>query len=295
MTKGVLIIATGHPNYIRMAFNLAFSIKFKSNIPIAVAHSEGLNEHLNDNEKMFIDQFITVPKEYYTHEGNIEHPMVKTRMYDLSPFDQTIYLDADTIFFQERPIDDWFKDLEGQEVSFQCEHKWKMGDEWGCLWTSDGSDSNKGLSQIKEIYSLPDDRTIYEMQSSFMYFEKGEKAKAFYDTAKEIYIARPFNFFVWANGIPDELVFNISTAINEIELKTLPYKPLFFFEYHNNRDRTHIYNNYYALSMAGNNLSTSVIDIYDTLIKFYYSRIRKVRFPYLWKNKKQFLPERSKA
>lgn len=296
MSRGVLIIATGHPNYIRMAFNLAFSIKFKSpDCNITIAHSEGLGQHLNDSHKQFIDQFVEVPKEYYTYQDKIEHPMVKTRMYDLSPYDQTLYLDADTIWFQERSIDNWFDQLQGQEVVFQCEHKWKMSEEWGCLWTSEKDKPNTGLSEIKKIYNIPEDTTIYEMQSSFMYFEKGDKAKAFYDTAKEIYIKRPFKFYTWANGIPDELVFNISTAINKIELKQFPYKPLFFFEYHNNRDRAHIFNNYYALSMAGNNLPPSVIDIYDTLVKYYYSKIQKVRFPYLWKNKKQFLPERSKA
>lgn len=279
-----------------MAFNLAFSIKFKTpGCSITIAHSEGLDKHLGHAEKLFVDKFVVVPQDYYTHKKKVEHPKVKTRMYDLSPYDHTIYLDADTIWFKERSIDDWFKELEGQEVAFHCEHKWSIKDEWGCLWTSEPDKPNKGLAQIRSLYKITDDRTIYEMQSSFMYFEKGVKSKAFYDTAAEIYIKRPFKYYTWAGGIPDELVFNISTAINKIELKQFPYKPLFFFEYHDNRDRTHIFNNYYALSMAGHNLPGSVISIYDTLVKYYYSKIQKVRFPYLWKNKKQFLPERSKA
>lgn len=293
MTKGVLLIATGHSNYIKMAFNMALSLRVTNpECLIALAHSKGLNELLSHNEKSYFNKFVEIPEELYTYKGEIEHPMVKTRMYELSPWDHTLYFDVDSVWFNTKKISDLFSELEGEPVSFQCKDKFDIQTEWGCLWNV----KQGGLKAIREIYNITDNRDIYELQSSMMYFEKGEIAKNFFETAHECYIKRPFEFFTWANGIPDELVFNIATALCNITLKKFPYKPLYFIDYAHPRERTKIMNDYYALSMAGNWLPNPVVEFYNSLVKWNYTRHQAhIRFPYLWKNKKEFLPERQIA
>lgn len=293
MTKGVLLIATGHSNYIKMAFNMALSLRVTNpGCLIALAHSKGLNELLSQNEKTYFDKFIEIPSEFYTYKGDTEHAMVKTRMYELSPWDHTLYFDVDTVWFNTKKIEDLFNSLEGEAVSFQCREKFDIQTEWGCLWNV----KQGGLKAIREIYNITDNRDIYELQSSMMYFEKGEIARNFFETAHDCYIKRPFEFFTWANGIPDELVFNIATALCNIKLKTFPYTPLYFIDYAHPRERTKIMDNYYALSMAGNWLPNPVVEFYNSLVKWNYTRHQAhIRFPYLWKNKKEFLPERQIA
>lgn len=290
--NGFLIIATGHANYMRMAFNLAFSIKVADmSQRIAIACSKGLQSILTDAQREYVDQFIEVPESMYTINGNIEHPYVKTWMYELSPFEKTVYLDADSVWFHTQKPADLFKLMDGEKVSFQCDKEWDITGEWGCIWNN----KHGGLKAIREIYNIPSDRKIYEIQSSFMYFEKSDEAKQFYDFAREAYEKRPFEFFTWANGIPDELVFNISTAVNNIRIKTFPNKPLYFFEYLPTRHRTKILGDYFALSMAGNHLPNDVIEFYNDMVKYSHARHQRIKFPYLWKNKKQFLPERAKV
>jgi hypothetical protein len=292
-SSGVLLIATGHANYIRMAFSMALSIKVTNpDCKIALAHSKGLDALLSHKERSYINTFIEVPEEFHTYNGKTEHPMVKTRMYELSPWDKTLYFDADSVWFHTKKIDDLFKVLDGQPVSFQCREKFDIQTEWGCLWNV----KQGGLKAIREIYKIEDHRDIYEIQSSMMYFEKGDKAEEFFRVANDCYVKRPFEFFTWAGGIPDELVFNIATALCRIELKNFPFTPLYFVDYLNPRERNAIFEKYYALSMAGNYLPSSVVEFYNSLVRWNYTRHQAhVRFPYLWKNKKQFLPERQSA
>ncbi len=293
MTKGVLLIATGHANYIRMAFNMALSLKVANpECNIALAHSKGLEALLTHKERGYFDKFIEVPEEFYTYDGKPEHPQVKTRMYELSPWDHTLYFDADSVWFQDKKIENLFKELEGQPVSFQCRHKFDIQTEWGCLWNV----KQGGLKAIREIYGITDNRDIYEIQSSMMYFEKCDKAKEFFEVSYDCYVKRPFDFFTWAGGIPDELVFNIATALCKIELKNFPFTPIYFVDYENTKERNLIFQKYYAMSMAGNWLPSNIVEFYNTLVKSNYTKHQAhIRFPYLWENKKQFLPERQIA
>lgn len=309
MEKGVVILALGHPNYGRMALNLAVSLKCVNGmegVDICLLHSDGMDTIFNHEERQFFDRFVKVPEHYYTYKGNKEYQMAKTFVYDLSPYQRTVYLDADSIWLPNNKIEALFHKCWNNPVLFQCIHEWDIQGEWGCLWTA-GKEKNEGLKQIREIYNITDNRTIYEIQSSFMYFEKSRVAKAFFSTAKECYIKRPFWFFTWNNGIPDELVFNISTAINRIKLPEFPYTPLFFVDYAERfkgdpkraaefKNRGTIYNKYFAMSMAGNMVPQRVIELYDELVKGYYSQFpARIRFPWLWKQKRQYLETRAAA
>jgi len=306
MEKGVIILALGHANYGRMALNLAISLKSKNEVDVCLLHSEGMDTIYNHNERQFFDRFVKVPEDYYTYKGKKEYQMAKTYMYDLSPYQRTIYLDADSIWLPDKNINELFHKCWNNPVLFQCIHQWDIQKEWGCLWTAcDGP--NEGLKQIRELYGIKDNRTIYEMQSSFMYFEKSAVASAFYHTAKDCYLKRPFQFFQWNNGIPDELVFNISTAINRITLPEFPYTPLFFVDYAHRfqgdprretrfNNRNTIFQKYYAFSMAGNSNPQRAVELYDDLVKGYYSMYpSRLRFPWLWKQKRQYLETREAA
>ena len=308
MSKGVVILALGHANYGRMALNLAVSIKCSNpDASVCILHSNGMLNNFNNNERAFFDKFVEVPDEYYTYNGDKEYQMAKTFIYDLSPYDTTIYLDADSIWLPGRSLEDLFKKCYYNPILFQCVHKWDIQGEWGCLWTVRKDQPNEGLKQIREIYNITDNRVIYEMQSSFLYFEKSKVAKAFFDTAKECYIKRPFHFWEWNSGIPDELVFNISTAINNIKLPSFPFTPLFFDDYSRNYKgdpqrecsfgkRDTIFSKYFAMSMAGNPNSANTISLYDDMVKASYSKYpSKIRFPWLWKQKRQFLSTRQAA
>ena len=318
MSKGFVILALGHSYYGRMALNLAVSIKASdTSANVTLLHSKGMLDPFNRDERAFFSNgdingdyqlsCIEVDESLYTFKGNKEYQMAKCSVYDLSPYDQTVYLDADSIWLETLKPDQLFAKCWNNPVLFQCINEWDIQKEWGCLWTVQKDKPNEGLKQIRELYGITDHRTIYEMQSSFLYFEKSRVAKAFFDTARECYIKRPFHFWEWNGGIPDELVFNISTAINNIKLPEFPYTPLCFNDYTWNfkgdpkRDcsfgkRDTIFNKYFAFSMAGNTNSSNAITLYDSMVKSAYSKfISRIRFPWFWKQKRQFISTREAA
>ncbi len=116
--KGILIIALGHAQYGRMALNLALSLRFTSKLPIALAHDNGAITHISGHLDKF-DKLIEVPEKYYMRKGNKEYIKAKTHIYNLSPFDETIYLDADTLWLPKKSIDLLFTELDSENLVIQ--------------------------------------------------------------------------------------------------------------------------------------------------------------------------------
>ena len=110
--KGILLIALGHPIYGKMAAALAASIKATSQeIPIVLYCSEQSTSRLMEGEKKLFDQMLIMPEEYYITNGVERFLKAKTFVYDLSPFDETIFLDVDMIWSPKKKPEDLFEEL----------------------------------------------------------------------------------------------------------------------------------------------------------------------------------------
>jgi hypothetical protein len=299
MSRGVLIIATGHTNYYRMALNLAVSLKtVNRSTKIALACTENIQKIITMGESSFFDESIIIKESDLIVNGKLEHPTAKVMMYNLSPFDETIYIDADSLWLPKNKIEDLFALVEKNQVAFQSVHLHDLNTEWNCLWTAQDGGINTGIADIKNHYGLKKG-TIHEMQSSFMYFKKGKKAEKFFKDAEDFYRNRPIFFHIWSGGMPDELAFNVSSAINQTKVTPHPLTPVYFADYDPNRylmgrRRNEIFNDYYIVSMAGNQSPKSMVDMYDDVITeaYMYNQTR-VRFAWKWQNKRQFSAERA--
>jgi hypothetical protein len=294
MSQGVLIIATGYPQYYSMALNLAVSLKTVNKVDICLVTD--LSDMIRPGHEYFFDIVKNVTKEDMKVNGKVENASLKTRMYELSPFSKTVYIDADSVWLPERKIDHLFEECSDSPVYFQVVHEHDLSKEWKCLWTASDK-GNTGLADIRKLIGREKGR-IYEMQSSFMYFDKSKKAKKFFDDANKFYIERPFYFHTWGDGMPDELAFNVSTAINQTKLTKFPFTPCYFVDYDMNKylmgqNSVAIQKDFYLMSMAGNANPKRMVDLYNDLVTLYYSRNQiRIRFPYLWQNKKQFASNR---
>ena len=110
MSKGFLVVAqNGQYDYIRMAYALAMSLKLSqsehSNLSVMV------NEGQKVERKEIFDKIIPVPK--------IDAPWKiqnKWQYFWLSPYDETIVLDADMLFFHD--ISHWWEVLKDKEIEF---------------------------------------------------------------------------------------------------------------------------------------------------------------------------------
>jgi hypothetical protein len=211
MNTGILLVAIGKGKYSHWAANMAASLRFHNpDIKIAIAVSPECNSYINDAERAKLyDHVIEVPKEYYTtFDGRFSPGKCKLHIYELSPFERTMYLDVDGASL--RPVDELFQLCKGKQVCSQVTAEYDSNSEWwACQWMP--------LDIVKRVYPVNMDAPLQEINSSFFYFEKGKQAAKYFDTAKRCYIDEYRT--TWGGGFPDELAFNLAANITGTDLK----------------------------------------------------------------------------
>lgn len=274
--KGILLIAIGSTEYLEMAKNLAISIKhIEPEMPICLAHNY---EYI---DKTLFDYTVKVPDESWNTKGKVEYIKVKTWMYDFSPFQETLFLDVDMV---------WLFDKKPSELFNECiDVDWTM--------------SNTGLADSSIWCDINDIRKIYpnvkmwNYHSECVYFKKSDKNKKYFDTVKEMYINPPVKGTMFGGAsIADELAFQLAS----LKLNEFPHKenwtPIFWYARDKKDNHLQPYklsNIYYAYSVGGNKLPTTIKNNYST-ISNYHCKMSKLGKMYHIRDKKSFIPERRK-
>lgn len=279
-TKGVIILALGHAYWGRWAYNLALSIKYTSpNIDITLLYAGDGKAQIDTS---IFHKVIEVPKKYY-FTGRNEYMKVKTALYELTPYDETIYLDADTIWLK-RPIEELFNkkyDFTMANRSFK-DLKSEINDDFG-VWASP--------KYIKEKFNFKSGK-FYNLSSEFIYFKKTEKVKQLFSDAFKIY-DKPLEHKIFNGGMPDELPFTISMIKNDIYPHEDNYKPFYWEAAQTPPQRLEGGDlaPYYAYSMGGHLSHPIMKKTYNNYVKF-YSKQFNIMHPYLWLEKRNWMPER---
>lgn len=271
--NGIIIIATSHANYGNMAYNLALSIKcIEPTMPIALVWSERSLSHLTATQVAVFDHLVELPLQYRTGFG------VKLHLDQLTPFDNTLYLDADMLWLGKKPSE-LFAELAG--TSFTCITE-------GC---SDKPNKKYYFwaepQEIKDVYGVT---RIWQTRSEVIYFESGEVFQAARELKPELCLKTIRKFGEW---IPDELYFNIATAQIGLELK--PFMPAYWARLHNELmpNLSVLYKDYYLLSFGSNAASPIMKRAYYNVMQVVCN---KLRLPYIFKlkSKKEWAPGRLK-
>jgi len=285
VNKGILIIACGHPFFGRMAHNLAASIKsMEPGMPIALRWAgDALNHLKNYNLSEVFDSVEKIPEHCYKSEGKNKWIRTKVFMYDLSPFEETIFLDADTIWFPKRKPSHLFKELEPVEITFAnyTRHDLeKVKDEK--VWAK--------LSEVKTAYDF-DKGYYYALQSEFVYFKRSEKNAAYFEKAKEVYDNPKAETIVFAGFVPDEFAFSVAALLCGIKPHKYPYFPTYWHPVHKKIDRETLFDRHYVLSVGGAFQSDYFKKLYDQLASVAFRKLR-LESPFKYINKRSWLPER---
>lgn len=288
MKKGIVIFALGHPNYYYMAENLAASLiangSRDANIQIALLCE---NKNKIRYTELF-DDIIVIDKEKYMVDDKIVFNNATVQVYDLSPYDITMKLDADMIWLNGRPVAKLFEQLKNVDITFSnTGHGWN---EKKSEWASE--------SDIKRAYKLKSNHKLYALYGEFLYFKKTKKVEEYFEKVKEIY----FNPLVFceefANGnMTDELSFQIACMLT----KTYPHEDNFTPVYNHflgltEYSRIHPYQlpgNFYGYSIGGYITSKWQKSAYDNHAKHYFKQLG-LPMPYMACNKNLFLKERAK-
>lgn len=272
---GIVLIATGHSGYGKMAYNLALTIKSVESVPIAIIHAGEALSHLSDKQKEVFDYIIDLPTDYRMGFG------VKLHLDQLTPFEKTLYLDADMLWLKKLPSE-LFAELDGASFTTITEGNSDDINPRYYFWADP--------KEIKEAYGV---KKIWQIRSEVIYFEKGTKV---FKKARELKPEKKLKTIrMFGDHIPDELYFNIAAGLLSLD----PHKPNWTPAYWSRINKEVMPNlvllvkDYYLLSFGSNTASPAMKRIYDNVMQV---AAHKTGTPYLFKlkSKKEWAPGRLK-
>jgi len=253
-TRGIILIALGHTQYGNMAYNLARSIRFNDkDLPIHLVYTESAVSQIRDFS-LFTSKEVC-PKEYYTKGTKTVFIKAKTHLYDLSPFDETIFIDVDAVLFGGKNINGLFDEF--KDVNFTAENYGVMNETKQHNWFN--------FTDAVNAYSI--EKPLYEIRSQFIYFKKCDEIKAYFDTVKDIFENPKIKGALFDNDLPDEFAFNIATGIHGIKPHKDNYIVIYWMKSDGKSDWQSIVRNYIGISIGGNYLSKKESDTYHNLMK----------------------------
>lgn len=279
---GVLLIAMGHENYLRMAVNLAASLKVSdSSVQIHLAHDGGLY-NLPDNERALFDSEVIPADTAWHTSGQPDYIKPKTRMYDLSPFEKTLFLDVDMVWMTGRPVSELLAELDGTEFAIMNE-----GPKDYCYWADPG--------ELREM--VGGEHPMYIYYSELVYFEKGQKTKDYFKRVQKNFDKpKPGTKTFAGSAMPDELAFIMASMQTGI----LPHKDNWLPVYWHFRDKKHrhlqpyqLSSMFYGYSIGGNVTPEYAKAHYNNLVS-HYAKVMGISRPYQVRDKKSYIAERSK-
>lgn len=253
MNYGVITIATKHADYGRYAYNCAVSLRAISPlIPITlIADSVGIS-HLDDYQRTIFDKIIT-PELCDYHNGDKCTPLtLKYHLYKYSPYDATIYVDADTIFTPMKSVEELFRSLKGTQFTIA-----NRGEQ----------DPSKGVSEWVESGVL-DVPYWYDLSSEFIYFEKKGVAQDVFTHALAYYKENSVPTKMFAGDKPDEPFLMMGMIHCGVRPHQAPYKPSYWQPAERKfMNAMQVKQNYYLMSMGGKLISRQMRDIYNDICK----------------------------
>lgn len=297
-TQGIVLLALGNTIYGQMAFNLALSLKVnlrssQTNYPIVLFTDYNATETLSPSHLTVFDAVVEFPVEYYIYDERIQYFRSKSRIYDFTPFDKTLWLDVDSLinFGKGGDIERMFTDKEIGDYCaltynlIDCNTKAKIAESKfvPALW----SDLSPELVKTYELQN----KQLAQINSSWLYFEKNERIAEYFDVAKKLWEGEK-RVKTFRGDYPDEFFFHIAGAKTGVMNKQIPFVPLYGDHeyraaYGNNWiGEKRILNEFTGLMMYGLHCPNHVQALYNMQLEQYmqYNRMTRLR-PFFHINK----------
>lgn len=268
MKFGIVILALGHELYGSCAFNLALSLKLaEPKVSIALMTDDKAAAHLTDEEKGFFDHIITIDPKEYTVGREPQYQRAKLALNKYTPFERSIYLDADSIFF-DKPIS-W---LAGEIFSF-TDICFGLNGEYNIASRTRSSSVYTYWGELPTIAKYHDLKGyIPQTITGFFAWEKNSRTDQLFEIAASVYDDPKAPAIGWAAGRPDEYCFNVALAQMGIRL---PVKHVVFFDKINTDEAgrplppERIYRSFWGLATGGSKVPPHVVRLYNRLVESY--------------------------
>lgn len=167
-TQGYLVLALGPTRYLDMAINLAASIRvIDPGRPICLVHDVGAT--IPAEARGFFDDFVEL-----VGDQRYPHVMNKIRLFELSPYAGTMFVDADCLLVKP-DIDHYWTAAATRPFSITGGKR--TSGEW------------KGI-QIEDVLKQEGADYLIQMNAGVFYFDKSAAAHEFFQGLEQYYLDR---------------------------------------------------------------------------------------------------------
>jgi hypothetical protein len=169
MTRGFITIAqnSNHGDYVRAAYGLALSLRRTQSVHTGLSVVVSAGQDIPEDYRAVFDAVIELPPENVPDSVWKIHN--KWRVYESSPYDETVLLDADMLVPVD--IDSWWK-LLGRRKMWSC----------ASAYTFRGDLIQQSpFRKAFDMYGLP------HVYTAFFYFQKHESVRRYFNTVRVVY------------------------------------------------------------------------------------------------------------
>lgn len=260
MSKGLILIAAGHQNYLRMAENLVNALRY---------HAPDLNVCLLTDQTPRMPELFTKVITIGKKDYRVSPLELKSKLNKYTPFKHTLYLDVDMIPTMHKSIMGLFE----SESEFLIQN---LGEAKKSDWAD--------VDEVKKVYKLDHLTAIF---SECFIWKSGEVADSIFKKWQEHYHKLKVEYKTFAGYVPDELPLMIT--LSELKIYPTRWVPI-YWRGHGREFLTLsmslINEKYYCYSIGGNANDAKMQTQYDLLSR-HYANVSGVKFPiYLYKPKR---------
>jgi hypothetical protein len=227
--RGVLLIAGGYEGFGKMAYNLAAQIRnYSPNIPIRLVTWDNALARVYMLQKSDVfNEIIEAPRELLAPNGHRYAGRLKCSMFWLSDFEETIYIDADSLLLRAENINKMFDACKDFALQFNCKGKVKSTDNHSLLGWAENLDTKAAFGY---------DNDVPLIRSSFVYFKDTPEVEAFFEEALKTFDAlipgvKGVKGAEWQGRFQpaDELALMVAAAKTGVTIGDVNYSPLYDF------------------------------------------------------------------
>lgn len=229
---------------------------------ICLVHDKKSIEHLTEEEEGLFNYMAVADESDYTIDGKKQYQFTKLLVDKYTPFENTLYIDVDTLFFPNKNISQLLSGLSahdffiGQNGAYNPLNKTRTNNNY-TYWSEPGS--------ISKYFGLKNN--LPQTVSGVFYFKKCAFTEKIFSRAREVYKDRRAPVVKWANGRPDEYCYNV--ALSEAGYSQPNCHFVYFDKINGQMDRKKMYDNFWGIATGGNKLIDSVKNLNNELVTLY--------------------------